>query len=34
MMAFICLSIGCLILGNEYGASAGFAVFFIALATS
>ena len=31
-MQFIFLSIGCLILGNDYGASAGFAVFFIALA--
>jgi hypothetical protein len=33
-MALLSLVLGCFILGNEYGASAGFAVFFIALATT
>lgn len=33
-MALISLVLGCLILGSEYGAPAGFAVFFIALATA
>jgi hypothetical protein len=33
-MGIICLAIGCLILGFEYGAPAGWAVFFIALATT
>lgn len=33
-MAFLSLIIGCFILGSEYGAPAGFAVFFIAIATA
>jgi len=33
-MGVICLAIGGFILGTEYGAPAGWAVFFIALATT